>query len=97
MSGSPNRRRRPPKATHKPGVEYITQEELVLRLLASQSQEMKNTLDRMYKKYKKHLIPVDELRALLDKDMGDTTLTQFLHEMREVQYPRLMIFNNLIS
>lgn len=35
------------------------------------------------KKYQKYAMPVDEVRRLVDSQMGKRTLTEFLYEARE--------------
>lgn len=70
-------------ATYKRKAVSATREEMALRLLMGQSPEMSKTLDRMYEKFKKYQAPTGDLRAALDKEMGDKTLTQELYEMRE--------------
>ncbi len=37
----------------------------------------------LYEKYKQHALPNEEMRRLLDQEMGDKTLTEVLYEMRE--------------
>lgn len=70
-------------ATYKRKAMSETQEKRALRRLMDQSPEMSKMLNRLYEKFRKYQGPIDKLRAALDKEMGDKTLTQELYEMRE--------------
>ncbi|MDP2934893.1 MAG: hypothetical protein Q8O86_00180 [Dehalococcoidia bacterium] len=71
-------------ATYKRAREPRTStKELVLRLHILQSPEMVRTVEKLYARYRKHAVPVVELRKLLDKEMGERTLSEELNAMRE--------------
>lgn len=71
-------------ATYKRAGEPKTSaNDLVLRLQALQSPEMVKTVEKLYARYRKHAVPVAELRKLLDQEMGERTLGEELDAMRE--------------
>lgn len=47
------------------------------------SPEIAAGVARLYARYGKYALPPAELRAIVDKEMGDKTLTEALYEMRE--------------
>lgn len=70
-------------ATHKRTAPRVSSKQVSLHLRISQSPEMVRTVEKLYARYRKHAIPVVELRKLLDKEMGERTLGEELNEMRE--------------
>ncbi len=65
------------KAGTKPSVV-----EAILRLLASQSPGVQESMDKLQKQYGEYAVPADEVRAMLDKALGDRTLTEELYKLR---------------
>jgi len=57
--------------------------ELALRLYASQSSEVQRSLEALYKRYGKYAVAAKELRAVLDKALGERTLTEELYQIQE--------------
>ena len=57
--------------------------ELALRLQMLQSPQMVKTVEKLYARYRKHAVPLAELRKRLDKEMGERTLSEELNAMRE--------------
>ena len=57
--------------------------ELALRLYAQQSPEIEQSLEKLRKRYGKYAVPADELRKMLDKELGERTLTEELYALRE--------------
>lgn len=68
---------RRPVAARKPSVQ-----ETLLRLYAL-SPEVQASLEKLRKRYGKHAMPASELRKLLDKQLGDRTLTEELYKLRQ--------------
>ncbi|GEM_PF-6016421 len=54
-----------------------------LRLYQLQSPEIAQTLAELHSSYGKYVIPVADLRKMMDKAMGEKTLTGELNAMRE--------------
>lgn len=57
--------------------------ELPVRSGLQQSPELARIADKLFARYRKYAVSVAELRKDLDREMGQRTLTQELHEMRE--------------
>ncbi|HAV10661.1 MAG TPA: hypothetical protein DCX22_03475 [Dehalococcoidia bacterium] len=57
--------------------------ELALRLRMMQGPETTKAIEKLYTRYGKDVISIAELRNMLDKEMGDKTLTEELYAMRE--------------
>lgn len=70
-------------ATHKRTDPRVNSKQVSLHLRISQSPEMVRTVEKLYARYRKHAIPVVDLRKLLDKEMGERTLGEELDDMRE--------------
>lgn len=45
--------------------------------------EIESYITSVKKKYQKHAMPLDEVRRLVDSQMGKRTLTEFLYDARE--------------
>lgn len=50
---------------------------------ATQSPEVRQSLEKLHKHYSEYAIPVQELRELMDIALGEQTLTGELYKMRE--------------
>lgn len=70
-------------ATHKRTDPRVSSKQMSLHLRISQSPEMVRTVEKLYARYRKHTIPVVDLRKLLDSEMGERTLGEELNDMRE--------------
>ena len=70
-----------PKYKQKAGTKPTTVE-AILRLLALQSPGVQESMDKLQKQYGEYAVSADEVRAMLDKALGDRTLTEELHKLR---------------
>ena len=61
----------------------VSQQELVARLHALQSPDVQASLEKLRRKYGRHAVPVDQVRAMLDEALGERTLTQELYALRD--------------
>ncbi len=69
------------KRRHSPGRKTsIT--EVALRLYALENPEIEEYLQRTRRRYGRYAAPAREVRASLDKALGDRTLTEELHKLR---------------
>lgn len=57
--------------------------DLLLRLSSLQSPEVAASLERMRKRYGRYAVPAATLRAELDRQLGDKTLTDELYATRD--------------
>lgn len=57
--------------------------ELLLRLSSLQSPEVAASLDGLRKRYGKYAVSADTLRAELDRQLGDKSLTEGLYATRD--------------
>lgn len=58
---------------------------LLLRLQSLSDPSVSDYIAKSKAKYGKYLLPVDDVRHLIDESMGRTTLTEILTQMREGQ------------
>ena len=57
--------------------------EMAQRFYSMQDRSVRASLDKMRTQFAKYAVPAQELRAMLDETMGDRTLTEELHRLRE--------------
>lgn len=60
--------------------------QLVLRLQGLRDPSISDNIARTQAKYGRYSLPIEEVRKLVDKTMGERTLTEVLSEMRESRY-----------
>ncbi|MDO8670043.1 MAG: hypothetical protein Q7O66_01260 [Dehalococcoidia bacterium] len=58
---------------------------LLLRLQSLSDPSVSNYIAKTKAKYGKHLLPIEEVRRVVDESMGEKTLTDILNQMRETQ------------
>ena len=72
----------PKRTAHRPGHEV----ELILRLQGLGDPAISDYIAKTRAKYGKFSLPIEEARRIVDASMGEHTLSQVLHEMREDGY-----------
>lgn len=58
---------------------------LLLRLQSLSDPSVSNYIAKTKSKYGKYLLPIEEVRRVVDESMGEATLTEILNQMRETQ------------
>lgn len=59
---------------------------LLLRLQGLSDPSIAGYIAKTRAKYGKHVLPADEVRSIVDKSMGNKSLTEVLYRMRESGY-----------
>ena len=57
--------------------------EIAQRFYSMQNPSVQESLEKLRTRHAKYAVPARELRAMLDEAMGDRTLTEELHKLRE--------------
>ncbi|GEM_PF-4791290 len=57
--------------------------QMLLRLQILGDPDIREYVEKLRAKYGKHVLPAEEVRRIVDKAMGNKTLTEVLHKMRE--------------
>jgi hypothetical protein len=70
-------------AKSKEIAESTTSNDLELRFRNNQSPEVTRVIEKLNNQYEKFAVTLHELREILDKEMGERTLTEELYRMRE--------------
>ena len=66
-----------------PTASKIGRTEMALKLYSLQSPEVQESLDKLRKRYGKYAVPAEQALAMMDKALGERSLTEELYEIRK--------------
>lgn len=71
------------KKQEKPPDDQTNPVPLLLRLQGLSDPAISDYIARTRSRFGRYVLPIEEVRSILDKDMGEKTLTGVLYQMRE--------------